>query len=130
MRCTGGFACVMDFAVGEFGNLMPGSVVHAGPDRLLSAWCAGISQIVAPGRLDLIDFSDGQDILAALKGRPIHIHNKLISNVFYNAGERRQITREYNNWIGQSKAPEHRTLPNHGIEKWDRLGVDCYDPTA
>lgn len=128
IAAQGGFACVMDFAGGELGNLMLGSVVHAGPDRLLSAGRAGIPQIVAPGCMDLIDFAGTQDIPLAFKGRPIHVHNKLISNAFYNPEERRQIAREYNSRIGQSAAPVHLILPNQGIEEWDRPGGDCHDP--
>jgi len=90
---------------------MLGSVVHAGPDRLLSAGRAGIPQIVAPGCTDLIDFAGTQDIPLAFKGRPIQVHNKLISNAFYNPEERRQIAREYNSRIGQSAAPAHLRGP-------------------
>ena len=78
--------------------------------------------------MDLIDFAGTQDIPLAFKGRPIHVHNKLISNAFYNPEERRQIAREYNSRIGQSAAPVHLILPNQGIEEWDRPGGDCHDP--
>ncbi|MGB1147828.1 MAG: Tm-1-like ATP-binding domain-containing protein, partial [Alphaproteobacteria bacterium] len=52
----GGFACVMDFALPELGNLLAGSVVNSGEDRLTNAGRAGIPQMIAPGCLDLIDF--------------------------------------------------------------------------
>ena len=57
-----GFCCVMDFALPEIGNLMVGSVVNAGKDRMLNAGRMDIPQIVAPGCLDLIDFAGWQKI--------------------------------------------------------------------
>ncbi|NVK15135.1 MAG: Tm-1-like ATP-binding domain-containing protein [Rhodobacteraceae bacterium] len=123
-----GFVCVMDFAGCELGNLMAGSVVNAGRDRHLSAGRAGIPQIVAPGCMDLIDFAGWQEIPAQFQGRPIHTHNKLVKNTFYNAEERRGIARELNRRIGESKAPTHLIIPKGGIEEWDRPGGDCHDP--
>ncbi|UWQ79884.1 Tm-1-like ATP-binding domain-containing protein [Leisingera sp. S132] len=123
-----GFVCVMDFAGCELGNLLAGSVVNAGRDRHLSAGRAGIPQIVAPGCMDLIDFAGWQEIPAQFQGRPIHTHNKLVKNTYYNAEERRGIARELNRRIGESKAPTHLIIPKGGIEEWDRPGGDCHDP--
>ena len=52
----GSFACVMDFALPEIGNLLAGSVINAGAERMLNAGKAGIPQLIAPGCIDLIDF--------------------------------------------------------------------------
>ncbi|MBT4083986.1 MAG: Tm-1-like ATP-binding domain-containing protein [Alphaproteobacteria bacterium] len=123
-----GFVCVMDFAGCELGNLLAGSVVNAGKDRFLNAGRAGIPQIVAPGCMDLIDFAGWQEIPEAFQDRPIHTHNKLIKNTYYNIKERREIARELNQRIGESPAPVHLILPNKGIEEWDRPGGDCHDP--
>lgn len=123
-----GFVCVMDFAGPELGNLMAGSVVNAGRDRHRAAGRAGIPQIVAPGCMDLIDFAGWQDIPARFSDRPIHTHNKLVKNTFYNPQERREIARELNCRIGESAAPTHLIIPNGGIEEWDRPGGDCHDP--
>ncbi|MEX0305650.1 MAG: Tm-1-like ATP-binding domain-containing protein [Leisingera sp.] len=123
-----GFVCVMDFAGCELGNLMAGSVVNAGRDRHRSAGRAGIPQIVAPGCMDLIDFAGWQEIPERFQGRPIHTHNKLVKNTFYNAEERREIARELNKRLGESAAPTHLIIPRGGIEEWDRPGGDCHDP--
>ncbi|MCG7521496.1 Tm-1-like ATP-binding domain-containing protein [Ruegeria sp. Ofav3-42] len=122
-----GFVCVMDFAGCELGNLMAGSVVNAGKDRHRAAGRAGIPQIVAPGCMDLIDFAGWQDIPEQFKDRPIHTHNKLVKNTYYNADERREIAREMNKRLGESKAPTHLIIPREGIEEWDRPGGDCHD---
>lgn len=123
-----GFVCVFDFAGSELGNLLAGSVVNAGKDRHRAAGRAGIPQLVAPGCMDLIDFAGWQDIPKRFKDRPLHTHNKLVTNTVYNAEERREIARELNRRLGESRAATHLLIPNGGIEEWDRPGGDCHDP--
>ena len=123
-----GFVAVMDFAGCELGNLLMGSVVNAGQDRHRVVGRAGIPQIVAPGCMDLIDFAGWQDIPDQFSDRPVHFHNKLIKNSFYNIEERRVIARSLLERIGESNAPTHLIIPEGGIEEWDRPGGDCYDP--
>jgi uncharacterized protein (UPF0261 family) len=123
-----GFVCVFDFAGSELGNLLAGSVVNAGQDRHRAAGRAGIPQLVAPGCMDLIDFAGWQEIPERFRDRPLHIHNKLVTNTVYNADERREIARELNRRLGESRAPTHLIIPSGGIEEWDRPGGDCHDP--
>ena len=124
----GGFACVMDFALPELGNLLAGSVVHSGKDRLLNAGRAGTPQIVAPGCLDLIDFAGWQDIPERFADRPFHAHNRLIKSSALNAEERRETAREIGRRLDRASAPAHVILPNQGIEEWDRPGGEAHDP--
>ncbi|MBD3666103.1 Tm-1-like ATP-binding domain-containing protein [Sulfitobacter sp. TSTF-M16] len=126
----GGFACVMDLALPELGNLLAGSVVNGGADRMLNAGRAGIPQIVAPGCLDLIDFAGWQDIPARYKDRPFHPHNRLIKSSGLNADERRETAREIASRLKQSDTPAHVILPNKGIEEWDKPGGPAHDPEA
>lgn len=126
----GGFACVMDFALPELGNLLAGSVINAGEDRLLNAGAAGIPQIVAPGCLDLIDFAGWQDIPAQYQDRPFHAHNRLIKSSGLNGAERRETAREIAKRLKASDTPAHVILPNAGIEEWDKPGDVAHDPEA
>ncbi|MGX9355658.1 Tm-1-like ATP-binding domain-containing protein [Roseobacteraceae bacterium S113] len=126
----GGFACVMDFALPELGNLMAGSVVNGGEDRMLNAGRAGIPQIVAPGCLDLIDFAGWQEIPARYQDRPFHAHNRLIKSSGLNAEERRETAREIAKRLKASATPAHVILTNEGIEEWDRPGGEAHDPDA
>lgn len=128
----GGFVCVMDFALPELGNLLAGSVVNAGDDRLMNAGRAGIPQLVAPGCLDLIDFAGWQDIPERYLDRPFHAHNRLIKSSALNNEERRETAREIGKRLtestSQSGSPAHVLLPVQGIEEWDKPGEPAHDP--
>jgi len=124
----GGFVCVMDFALPELGNLMAGSVVNSGEDRMLNAGRAGIPQLIAPGCLDLIDFADWQEIPEQYKDRPFHAHNRLIKSSALNNEERRETAREIGRRLSQSNSPAHVILSTKGIEEWDKPGEPAHDP--
>ena len=130
IAAEGGFACVMDFALPELGNLLAGSVVNGGTDRMLNAGRAGIPQIIAPGCLDLIDFAGWQDIPAQYQDRPFHAHNRLIKSSGLNGAERRETAREIAKRLNTSDTIAHVILPNQGIEEWDRPGGEAHDPEA
>jgi uncharacterized protein (UPF0261 family) len=112
----------------ELGNLLAGSVVVAGADRMLNAGAAGIPRIVAPGCLDLIDFAGWQDIPARYADRPFHAHNRLIKSSALNPEERRETAREIARRLGAHPTPAHVILPAGGIEEWDRPGEPAHDP--
>lgn len=124
----GYFAAVMDFALPELGNLMVGSVVHAGADRLTNAGARGIPQIVAPGCTDLIDFASWQDIPADYADRPFHAHNRLIKSSGLSAQERRALVRDIAARLHAAKGPVHVLMPTQGVEEWDKPGEPAHDP--
>ena len=126
----GYFAAVMDFALPEISNLMVGSVVNSGPDRLMGAGAMGIPQIVAPGCADLIDFAGWQDIPDTYADRPFHAHNRLIKSSGLSAEERRAVVRDVVARLETAKGPVHVLMPRHGIEAWDVEGGVAYDPAA
>lgn len=130
VAAEGGFACVMDFALPELGNLLAGSVVNGGADRMLNAGKSGIPQLIAPGCLDLIDFAGWQEIPAQYQDRPFHAHNRLIKSSGLNGDERRETAREMAKRLSKSKSTVHVLMPNKGVEEWDREGGDAHDPEA
>lgn len=124
----GFFAAVMDFALPELGNLMVGSVLNAGPDRLTNAGARGVPQIVAPGCTDLIDFAGWQDIPPAYADRPFHAHNRLIKCSGLSGDERRALVRDIAKRLEGAKGPVHVLMPAQGIEEWDKPGEPAHDP--
>ena len=128
LAAQGRFACVMDFSLQELVNQMAGSVVSAGPDRLLGAARAGVPMIVAPGATDMVDYPAWGPQPARFAGFPAHEHNRLIASVVIDPDMRREVAREIAARLRQAKGPAHLVLPVQGIEEWDRPGAPLHDP--
>lgn len=126
----GYFAAVMDFALPELGNLMVGSVVNSGPDRLTNAGKRGIPQMVAPGCTDLIDLAGWQEIPDKYKDRAFHAHNRLIKSSALTGAERRDLVRDILARLETATGPVQVVLPTRGIEEWDQPGEPAHDPEA
>ncbi len=127
---NGVFSCVMDFAPQEMTNLIFGSVLSAGENRMLGAGISNTPQIVAPGCIDLIDFPTWQEPPEIFAGREFHSHNRLICSAGLNKEERCQVVKEICERIVQSQAPVNLILPKVGIQGWDRKGQPFYNPEA
>ena len=127
LAAQGQFACVMDFSLQEMVNQMGGSVVSAGPDRLMGAGLKGVPMIVAPGATDLVDYPAWGEMPSRFAGRPSHAHNRLIASVGIDAEMRRELARELARRLRQAQGPVHLVLPVQGIEEWDRPGAPLHD---
>jgi uncharacterized protein (UPF0261 family) len=130
LAAQGYFAAVLDLAVAEVGNLMVGSIINAGANRMTSAGLAGIPQIVAPGFADMIDFATWQPVPERFRDRPYHAHNRLIASASLTGPERRELAREVARRLRMAKAPVHFILPTRGIHAWDVEGMPAHDPAA
>jgi len=128
LAAQGQFACVMDFSLQELVNQMGGSVVSAGPDRLMGAGRHGVPMIVAPGATDLVDYPAWGPMPERFAGRPAHDHNRLIASVGIDADMRREFARELASRLRQAQGPVHLVLPLQGIQEWDRAGAPLHDP--
>lgn len=128
LTAEGAFACVMDFSLQELVNVLHGSLVSAGSDRLTAAGRRGTPQMVAPGATDILDLAGWQDIPARFQDRPFHQHNRLIKNVAFSAEERGALAREIVNRLAAATGPTAYFLPRQGVEEWDRPGEAAHDP--
>jgi uncharacterized protein (UPF0261 family) len=128
LAAEGTFACVMDFSLQELVNMLHGSLVSAGADRLTGAGRSGTPQLVAPGAADILDLAGWQPIPARFQDRPFHEHNRLIKSIGFNAGERRDLARAIADRLATAKGPTHFFLPKGGIEEWDKPGEAAHDP--
>jgi uncharacterized protein (UPF0261 family) len=128
LAAEGTFACVMDFSLQELVNMLHGSLVSAGADRLTGAGRSGTPQLVAPGAADILDLAGWQPIPLRFQDRPFHEHNRLIKSVGFNADERRDLARAIADRLASAKGPTHFFLPKGGIEEWDRPGEVAHDP--
>ncbi|MBF9030065.1 UPF0261 family protein [Rhodobacterales bacterium HKCCE3408] len=127
LAADGAFAAVMDFAPQEVGNHLMGSSISAGADRLTHAGLNGIPQLVAPGCYDLVDFVGWQPAPPALEGQEVHAHNRLLSSVLLDAGQRRAVARAICAKLADATGPVTFLLPLRGCNEWDREGAPLAD---
>ena len=126
----GVFVAVFDFALQELANLLAGSVVNAGPQRLEAAGRRGIPQLVAPGASDMVDLQAWAPVPARYEGRAYHAHNRLLGSTVSSADERRELARFIAAKVNRAKGPTAFLLPRRGIHAWDRPGEALHDPEA
>ncbi|EBA06640.1 Tm-1-like ATP-binding domain-containing protein [Sagittula stellata] len=127
LAAEGAFACVMDFAPQEVGNHLMGSTISAGADRMTNAGRVGVPQMVAPGCYDLVDFVGWQDAPARLAAQEVHAHNRLLSSVLLDAGQRRELARTLCDKLSGARGETVFFLPLRGGNEWDREGGPLHD---
>lgn len=128
LASEGAFACVMDFSLQELVNVLHGSLVSSGRDRLTGAGRSGTPQMVAPGASDILDLAGWQEIPPKFRDRPFHQHNRLIKNVAFNTQERVDLAQAIVDRLATATGPTHYFLPERGVEEWDRPGEPVHDP--
>lgn len=128
LAAAGRFCAVMDLCLQELANHLGGSVVTSGPDRLTGAGRSGTPQIVAPGAVDMVDFPAWQPVPAALQGRAVHVHNRLIASATSAPPLRREIAREIGARLADARGASVLLLPTRGVQQWDRPGEPLHDP--
>jgi uncharacterized protein (UPF0261 family) len=124
----GYFACLLELASAEIGNLMTGSPLSAGKNRMTAAGTTGTPIIAGPGFGDMVDFAAWSPVPAQFSDRPYHAHNRLLASAALNAQERKDLAQEMARRLKLSKGPVHFVLPTHGIHAWDTEGMPFHDP--
>ena len=126
----GYFACVLELAVAEIGNLMVGSIVNAGANRMTSAPRRGTPVIAAPGFGDMIDFAAWAPVPDRFRDRPYHAHNRLLASASLTAEERADLAHEVARRLKSGPGPVEFILPTQGVHAWDSEGMPAHDPAA
>ena len=126
----GYFACVLELAVAEIGNLMVGSAVSAGANRMTAAARRGTPIIAAPGFGNMIDFAAWAPVPERFQGRPFHAHNRLLASASLTAEERGDLAREVARRLKSGSGPVEFILPTQGVHAWDTAGMPAHDPQA
>jgi uncharacterized protein (UPF0261 family) len=124
----GQFAAVLDLSLQELANHVGGSCVSAGASRLTGAGLSATPQIVSPGAADMIDFPAWQPVPAALVGRAVHMHNRLIASATSPEPLRQAIAKEIVARMAQATGPSCLVMPTRGVQAWDLPGQPLHDP--
>lgn len=128
LAAQGRFACVMDFSLQELVNQVGGSIVSAGPHRLLGAGLRGVPMMVAPGATGMLDYPAWSCKPTRLAKRSAHQHNRLIASVSVDRALRREVAGEIVGRLHRARGPVHLVLPLQGVDEWDRPGAPLHDP--
>lgn len=123
----GYFSAVLELAAAEIGNILCGSEVSPGSERMKHGAKTGVPIIAGPGFGDMTDFATWKPVPAQFKNRPYHAHNRLLASANLNAEERRSVAREMAERLKQSKGPVHFVLPTKGVHAWDAEGSPLHD---
>ncbi len=124
----GRFVAVFDFCLAEVANMMHGSVVNAGPERLRAAGRAGVPQLVAPGASDMVDVQTWATLPEKFASRAYHAHNRLIASVSATTDEKRNLAQLVCERLCEAHGPTALLLPRRGIHAWDMAGQPMHDP--
>jgi uncharacterized protein (UPF0261 family) len=130
LAARGGFAAVLDLAPIDLAYEVLVHTSNGSAGRLTAAGKAGIPQIVAPGCLDLVEFSASGLTAPCLSGHPTYARNRLVKSAIPTAAERREVIRELGYRLAESNGSVRFILPTHGINEWDKQGGPTHDPEA
>jgi len=119
---------MLDITTHEIVDFMLGGVLSAGPDRLTAAGKRGIPQVVAPGGLDVINFTTPDSVPAHYKdeldipGRVIKVHNPTVTVVGTSLDEAHDIAKHIAGKLNKAKGPTALCVPMKGWGAYDTAG--------
>lgn len=119
---------ILDITTHEIADFMLGGVLSAGPDRLTAAGKKGIPQVVAPGGLDVINFTTPDSVPSHYKdeldipGRVIKVHNPTVTVVGTSLDEAYQIAKHIAGKLNNAKGPTALCVPMKGWGAYDTAG--------
>jgi uncharacterized protein (UPF0261 family) len=119
---------MLDITTHEVVDFMLGGVLSAGPDRLTAAGRMGIPQVVAPGGIDVINFTTPESVPEHYRneldipGRAIKVHNPTVSVVGTSLDEAHQIAKHIAAKLNKAKGPTALCVPMRGWGAYDTAG--------
>ena len=121
---------VLDLTTTEWADELCGGVFSAGPTRLDAAALAGVPQVVAPGCLDMVNFSAPETVPARFAARQLFRWNPNVTLMRTNVEENRELGRILATKVNQSIGPIKVLLPLRGLSQLDSPGGEFWCPEA
>ena len=121
---------VFDLATTEVLQHMFGGLYDSGPSRLETAGLKGIPQLVAPGKIDTINFDSTQKIPERFRNRKIYMHSPVRFAIKTNKEERVQFGKVMAEKLNKATGPTAVIIPKKGFSRVDAEGSELYDPEA
>lgn len=112
---------VLDLTTNEVGNNLLGGVFDAGPDRLEAAAARGITQVVAPGAVDFVNYW-GRSVPSEFHDRQFIFHNIQNTLMRTTVDENAHLGRLFAEKLNGSRGKAVVVVPLHGFSGNDIAG--------
>ncbi len=126
----GVFDAVLDVTTTELADELCGGILSAGPKRLTAASDMGIPQVVAPGCLDMVNFSHLDTVPEKYKSRQLYSWAPDVTLMRTDIEENEVLGKTLADKLNESKAPVTVLLPKKGISVIGTEGEIFYSPEA
>jgi uncharacterized protein (UPF0261 family) len=127
---SGLVAGVLDITTTELADELVGGVLSAGPQRLDAAAQHGVPAIVAPGCLDMVNFSEQASVPKQFAGRRFYVHNPQVTLMRTTLEECADLGRMVATKLNASRAPVTVLIPRRGISVISAPGGPFHDAAA
>lgn len=127
---AGTFRAVLDWSITEVADDVVGGVCAVGESRLTNAPRLGLSQVVVPGGVDVVNFGAPDTMPPDLRARPWHAHTPEATLLRTNAEENAAIARLVADRIRTTTAPIRVVVPLGGFSALSAEGGPLHDPAA
>lgn len=126
----GCFDAVLDITTTELADELCGGVLSAGPERLNAAAEMGIPQVVVPGCLDMVNFSQKDTVPGHYQSRDLYSWAPDVTLMRTNEDENRILGQMLAQKVNRSIAGATILLPLKGISQISAAGGVFYRPEA
>src|SRR5207247_1905619 len=124
------FAGVLDVTTTEWADELCGGVFSAGPTRLDAAARGGVSQVIAPGCLDMVNFGAPETVPDRYRGRRIYCWNPNVTLMRTTPEENAALGRILAEKANACVGPVAVLLPLGGVSQLDSPGGAFWWPEA
>jgi uncharacterized protein (UPF0261 family) len=118
----GCFDAVLDITTTELADDLCEGILSAGPDRLTAAADMEIPQVVVPGCLDMVNFSQMDTVPGRYKSRKLYSWAPDVTLMRTNPEENQMLGEQLARKVNRSAAPAAILLPLQGISQIDAAG--------
>ena len=127
----GGFlAGVLDVTTTELADELVGGILSAGPDRLEAAGEAGLSQVIAPGALDMVNFGTRDTVPEKFRDRLFYQHNPTVTLMRTTTEEMAELGRIMARKLSEARGPTTVIIPMQGVSAIDKTAQPFDSPEA